>query len=58
MKLTFDEFMRQVNRACESIAGVATDDIADMPYHSYWEDGMCPREVAREVLEEAGFDDE
>ena len=51
----FDGWMRNVNKAIESICGLTADDLADCPFADWFEDGIEPNEAAQLVLEENGF---
>lgn len=55
MKLSFEEWMKQVNKELEFIS---CDDLPDIDYRSMYEDLASPREAAIEALENAGFDSE
>ncbi|MEI2607285.1 MAG: hypothetical protein V9G20_01510 [Candidatus Promineifilaceae bacterium] len=36
-------------------AGLFADDLPDVPYYDWFEDGISPQEAAEMVLEESGF---
>ena len=52
---TLKQFMRKVDAHVNAICGLSSADLADMDFYSRWEDGVPPREVALELLENEGF---
>lgn len=48
--LSFDQWMQVVNRLVEAGIGLSTDDLPDMPYRDWYDDGMkTARAAARAV---------
>jgi hypothetical protein len=54
-KITFEEWMKKVDVAVESIAGCSVHDLPDFCFRDAYDDGRNPASVARETLVEAGF---
>lgn len=54
-KQTFAQWKAKVNACVIAKAGVFADDLPDMPYYDWFEDGCSPQEAAEMVLEESGF---
>ncbi len=54
-KQTFAQWKVQVNAHVMARAGLFADDLPDMPYYDWFEDGCSPQEAAEMVLEESGF---
>jgi len=52
---TLKQFMKEVDAHVSAICGLSSADLADMDFYSRWEDGVPPREVALELLENEGF---
>lgn len=48
----FDAWMEQVNRALLSTAGLGSDELPDKAYRDYYDLGMDPKQVAKDVLDE------
>lgn len=53
--LTYQDWMKLVNREIILIAGVGGDDIGDWDSHAAWSDGSTPSEGAHEALEANDF---
>ena len=53
--MSYDEWMREVDRAISIIIGLSHDDLADQPWREWYDSGMLPREAARQALEDEGF---
>lgn len=53
-KLTFEAFMMAVDRAIAAKVGLTSRDLADWMYWDAWEDGMMPKQAAREALAAEG----
>lgn len=51
--VTFADWMKQVNRAVETIVGLSADDLPDWHYWDSWDSGDNPGFAAREVIENA-----
>jgi len=47
---TFAEWLRQVDAACERIAGVSVHDLADCCFADWHDDGITPTQAARRAL--------
>ncbi len=54
-KQTFAQWKAEVNAHVMTRAGLCADDLPDMPYYDWFEDGISPQEAAQMVLEESGF---
>lgn len=54
--MTFDEWMKEVDRILEKRMGITSSDLADMPYR-YWFTYLLPVEAAVIALEEDGYVD-
>ena len=54
----FTLFMRRVDRILLFTVGLTHEDLADYDYRDYFDAGMSPRDAAREVLAEEGYEDE
>ena len=53
--MTFTQWRFAVDAALTEIAGVIGDDLPDWGYYDAWCEDHCPREVALDVLAEAGY---
>lgn len=54
---TFEEWMAAVEAVIRRIAGVHADDLIDMPYFDWFEDGLTPKRAAvRAIRVENGGD--
>lgn len=53
----FQDYLRECDRLCESIAGVSIYDLPDWDYASAYEDQVDPQEVVDELLEDNGWPD-
>jgi len=54
--MTFEQWMREVNRIVTHIAGVSVHDLADATFRDWYDDEYTPNEAANEVLEANGWD--
>jgi len=54
-KQIFAQWKVQVNAHVLARAGLFADDLPDVPYSDWFEDGISPEEAAEMVLEESGF---
>jgi hypothetical protein len=45
-------WMREVDRVLQYVYGVSADDLPDMAYRDYYEDGMTPAEASEAIQEE------
>lgn len=55
-KISFEDWMAQVDREVEKIAYVSVYDLPDYMFRDAYDDGEKPENVAKRVLEEAGWD--
>jgi hypothetical protein len=53
--MTWDEWIKKVDRHIGKVCGLGTRDLADQPYREWWEDDMPPSEAAHHALEDEGF---
>ena len=51
----FDLWTMLVDRKVSSRLGLGIDDLEDLPYSDWFEDGLTPSEAASLVFEEQGF---
>ena len=57
MEMTFEEWMQKVNAALVDLCGLEADDLPDWMYaDAYEEEREDFAEIAREVIEDAGYD--
>ena len=52
----FDKWMKSVDRAVETIAGLSVHDLADCCFRDWFEGGYTPGQAAREALANEGFE--
>lgn len=52
--ITFEEWLKMIDVA---LGFISKDDLPDVAFADFYEEGMSPREVARDLLEENGFGD-
>lgn len=52
---TFEEWMKEVDKAVISASGMSYQDLPDIDFYSIFDAGSAPAIAASEVLEEAGF---
>jgi hypothetical protein len=48
----FDSWMAEVDRLVEAAIGLSTADLSDRAYRDYFDDGLSPREVYREIMDD------
>ena len=53
--MTFPQWMQKVDAEIEKICGLSSMDLADQPFHDWFDDGMDPAEAAELTLEDEGF---
>ncbi len=53
-KMSFDRFMKLVDAFLINRFGITHDDLVDIDYYSYWEDGRKPESAARKAIKESG----
>lgn len=56
MKMTWEEWMEQVDTEINKIIGLGLDhnDLADQPYHDWYEDGVRPKTAAKRAIKDNG----
>lgn len=54
--MQFQEWMNELNVFCHQTAGVDVLDLPDYPFRDSFDAGEDPKVVARDLLEENGFD--
>ena len=55
-KLPFEQWMKKVDATVSGMIGLGAYDLADKPYHDWYDAGMSPKDAATEVIqEEAAF---
>ncbi len=54
--MTFEQWMKQVDRIVGHISGVSVHDLADANFRDWYDDEMDPQEAANLVLEQNGWD--
>ena len=50
--MTFKNWIKEVDTILIAICGLSHDDLPDMPYWDYWDDGVTPQEMADFTLDE------
>lgn len=53
--MNFEQWMAEVDREVQRIAGLGVDDLGDMCFRDRFDDGCDPYEVAEELLRENDF---
>lgn len=53
---TFEKFMEQVDAELIATVGIDSNDLPDWGYWDAWDAGESAKDVARDVLEENGFE--
>jgi hypothetical protein len=53
--MTLKQYIKEVDKAVSSIAGLSVHDLADFDFSSAHEEGASPRQTAEQILEEEGF---
>lgn len=54
-EITFETWMKKVNRVVVQTCGLGVEDIPDYDYWSNWDAGVSPEETAKEALDNAGW---
>lgn len=54
--MTFEQWMKAVDREVEAIIGLSVHDLADADFRSWFEDEMEPEEAAAYLLEAEGLE--
>lgn len=52
-KMTWDEWINAVEKACYSLCGMSHHDLPDMPYRDYYDEGKSPAVAARSAIKSA-----
>ena len=53
-RLSFEDWMREVERAVQQRVGLSVHDLADVPFMDWYEDGVSPRSAAARAIRSAG----
>lgn len=53
MKLTFEQWKKQVDSAIEKISGLDSDGIPDWDYWMAWQSNYAPKQAAKEAISAA-----
>lgn len=53
--MTFEQWMKQVDRAVENVAYVSLYDLPDINYRDLFDSGETPDNAAREALEYSDY---
>lgn len=53
--MTFENWIKEVDKILISTCGLGHDDLPDMAYWDCWDDGLTPQEMADDVLDENGW---
>jgi len=48
----YPKWLEEVDALVEAALGLSIHDLPDLPYRSWYADGMDPEEVSEEVMEE------
>ena len=51
--MTFEQWMKKVDRIIGERVGLSYLDLADQPYRDWYDDGMTPSEAASAAIEDA-----
>ena len=54
-KQSFQAWLDKVSNVIQRETGLGVFDLADQPYHDWYDDGYTPREAASEALENEGY---
>lgn len=55
MKKSFQEWMREVDAELWRLVFMSHRDLADQPYHDWYDDRMRPKTAAKKALKEEGY---
>ena len=58
MKVTFDDYMKRVDKCLGHLCGLESSDLPDACYADYYESGVKPMACAEQVLDDLGYDSE
>ncbi len=53
MKLTFEDWMKQIDAIISARTGLTHDDLPDVCYRDWYEDGMSPKRAASAAIANA-----
>ena len=53
--MTYQEWLKEINELLEELTGLSLDDIPDVSYMMYYEDGCSPEDMMEIIQEEGGF---
>lgn len=56
--ISFEKWMRTVDQILVKKCGLPSDDLPDMLWAQWWEDGLTPRNAVEACLEECSFTDD
>lgn len=57
MEMTFEVWMKEVNKVVESKVMLSTDDLPDWTWMDSYEDGATPKEAVIEFFEDEGMEE-
>ena len=49
-KLTYEEWMREVDREVQNLVGLSASDLADYAYRDAYDAGSSPKSVAKRAI--------
>jgi len=52
-KLTFEDWMKKVDKIIESRVGLSSDDLPDVCYRDWYDDGISPDRAANRAIKSA-----
>jgi hypothetical protein len=55
MDKTFPQWLKEVDREIGKLCGLSHNDLADQPWHDWYDDEMSPAEAAESALADEGF---
>jgi hypothetical protein len=53
MKMSFIDWKPEVDRQMDRLFGVVSDDLPDMPYYDWYEQGLSPKRAAQLAVRKA-----
>lgn len=57
MKLTFEQWLKKVDEILEDLlVGLNSQDLPDMNYRDYYDEGTSPKRMAKIAMKNAGGD--
>jgi len=54
-KLTFKQWLTEVDKWCDKFSQISLRDLEDYNYHDCWESGVTPRTMAKTALVNSGW---